>query len=95
MATRVELTCVKTECVQINKNTHTHTQGCLKIYLDALHNKRLLVVTFKIYSFQIYARSPVFLPLLKLILELCVGWSITALEFQGHSGNNSLVVANA
>jgi hypothetical protein len=61
------------------------------MYLDAVHNKRLLVVFLKIYAFQIYARRPVFLALLKLIMELCVGWSVTALEFQGHSGNNCLV----
>ena len=52
--------------------TYTHTQGCLKKYLNAVHNKFLLVVSFKIHSLQIYARGPVFLPLLKLILELCV-----------------------
>ena len=51
------------------------------MYLDAVHNKPLLVVSFKIYSFQIYARGPVFLPLLQLILELCEGWSTIALEF--------------
>lgn len=34
---------------------NTHTQGCLKMYLDAVHNKLLLVVSFKIYTFQIYA----------------------------------------
>jgi hypothetical protein len=72
-------------------HTHTHTQGCLKMYLYAVHNKCLLAVFFKIYTFQIYARHPEFLPLLKLIMELCVGLSVTALEFQGHSGNNSLV----
>jgi hypothetical protein len=65
------------------------------MYLSAVHNKLLLVVSFKIYSFQTYARGPVFLPQLKLILELCAGWSVIALEFLGHSGHNFLIVANA
>jgi len=42
---------------RVGANTHTHTQGCLKMYLDAVHNKLLLVVSFKIYSFQIQGYS--------------------------------------
>jgi hypothetical protein len=36
-----------------------------------------------------------FLPLLKMILELCILWSVTDLEFQGHFDNNSLLVEKA
>ena len=52
-------------------HAHTHTQGCLKMYLDAVHQIPLLVVSFKIHPIQIFARGSVFLPLLKLILESC------------------------
>jgi hypothetical protein len=55
----------------------------------------LVVVTFKVVPFQVYAMGPAFLPLLQAplthILELHVGWSAIVPEFQRHPRNDTLL----
>jgi hypothetical protein len=51
----------------------------------------VVVDTFKLVPFQVYAVGPVVLPLLEAPLELCVRWSAIISELLRHHENDTLL----